>query len=476
MADPQPAPASPSQPPAEPQKEPAAAPTQPNGTPPKAQAATPDAPEDDAADPREAALREALDKLQLALPTLQSADKSLAQHVDSVIRQADDPLRFNQRSFQHEIAYAAQDATKILGVTRFGLAPERATELSKLADSAPGLETEDFKDLLRATHRINDPILVRDIRRTAAEIGQQADQNTPTIRSQIATLENRVRLAPRVATVAEAQPQAPQPETPGARGTAPEPAENTLAAQAAETQRRQTAAARLAQNGSLLPGVATNAWQDGMFRALRSNGPFNTPPWEAGAQPFAGRLNAFEARMREGKDAIALRAAERSARAAMEAMEGFRNSEGAVIINRIRAAAQSDLTGLAGVLSEMKQGGKFADLRQQFNNTLADEKGVIAAYDRAAEALARYGADRQAIEPIIARRPDAINLSAKFDAMDREIGQAAGELPSRRDGKTMLEDLSKQVAEMLQRAMDNIKNLFNRNPSPGASPSGPSPS
>ena len=56
--------------------------------------------------------------------------------------------------------------------------------------------------------------------------------------------------------------------------------------------------------------------------------------------------------------------------------------------------------------------------------------------------------------------------------MDKEIGQAASELPSRRDGKTMLEDLSKQVAEMLQRAVDNVKNFFRRSPSPNASPNG----
>jgi hypothetical protein len=40
----------------------------------------------------------------------------------------------------------------------------------------------------------------------------------------------------------------------------------------------------------------------------------------------------------------------------------------------------------------------------------------------------------------------------------------------------MLEDLSKQAAEILQRAVDSVKNLFNRGPSAGASPSGPSPS
>jgi hypothetical protein len=225
-----------------------------------------------------------------------------------------------------------------------------------------------------------------------------------------------------------------------------------------------------------IPGASSNPLQDGVFRALRSNGSSNTPPWEAGVQPFAQRLSDFEAKMQQGRDDIALRGAERSARAAVEAMEGFRNGEGAGIINRIREAARTDPNGMAGVLSEMKEGGKFADLRQQFNNTLADEKGVTVSYDKAASALARYGEDRRGVEQIIARRPDAANLSAKFETMDKEIGQAAGELPSRRDGKSMLEDLSKQAAEILQRAVDSVKNLFNRGPSAGASPSGPSPS
>jgi hypothetical protein len=122
----------------------------------------------------------------------------------------------------------------------------------------------------------------------------------------------------------------------------------------------------------------------------------------------------------------------------------------------------------------MRAGGKFADLRQQFNTALSDEYGAAAAYDKAASALARYGEDRKAVEQVIAKRSDATNLSAKFETLDKEIGAAASEIPSRRDGKTMLDDLSKQVGEMLQRALDSVKNLF-RGASPGASP-GPSPS
>ena len=40
----------------------------------------------------------------------------------------------------------------------------------------------------------------------------------------------------------------------------------------------------------------------------------------------------------------------------------------------------------------------------------------------------------------------------------------------------MMEDLSKQVTEMLQKAVDSIKSVFTGRPSDRAAPSGPSPS
>jgi hypothetical protein len=210
---------------------------------------------------------------------------------------------------------------------------------------------------------------------------------------------------------------------------------------------------------------------DGVLRAMRPSGPGNTQQWEAGAQPFGQRLAAFRERDRDDQT---LRRVENSGRAALDAMEGFRNGEGAAVLNRIREAARSDPGGMTGVLSEMREGGKFAELRQQFNSALSDERGAATAYDMAASALARYGEDRKAVEQVNAKRPDATNLSAKFETMDKEIGSAASEIPSRRDGKTMLDDLSKQVAEMLQRAVDSVKSMF-RSASAGASP-GVSPS
>jgi hypothetical protein len=200
-------------------------------------------------------------------------------------------------------------------------------------------------------------------------------------------------------------------------------------------------------------------------------------PWSPPPTPLAGRLAAFESQMLERRGERALGRAEKSGRAALDALDTFRTGEGAIVMNRIRAAARAEPGGIAAVLAEMRGGGRFADLRQQFNNALETERGVAAAYDKAAAALARYGEDRVSTEQIIARRPDATNLSAKFEQMDAQIGEAAGGTPSRRDGKSMMDDLAQRAAELLQRAVDAAKSFFNRSPSAeAATRAAPAPS
>jgi hypothetical protein len=102
-----------------------------------------------------------------------------------------------------------------------------------------------------------------------------------------------------------------------------------------------------------------------------------------------------------------------------------------------------------------------------------DEAGVARAYDKASESLAKYGDARTGVEEIIARRPDAANLTSKFQQMDAEIGENAESTPSRRDGKSMIEDISKQAAEIIQHAMEALKSIFTRS---GPEPSRPGPS
>ena len=423
-------------------------------------------------EPKMQPIHEIMERLQRGLSDIRDVDKGLAQTVDNLLQQGADPLRVNQRSFQHEVAYALQDVERSR-VGTISMSPEARAEATMLAGSAAGLENDRMLALMRATPGIDDRVVVRDIRRTAAEIGQQADQSTAPIRSQIDVLENRVRLAQRPA---EAGPE-PAAQSAGPRSATPSETRpqdrQTPGERADDSAREQAQQARAGGRQQLFrPGAL-----DVVLRGMRPGDQGNGAPWDPNPTPLGPRLSAFQEKMVAGRDEIAIRDVEKSGRAALDALKGFRTGEGAIVMNRIQQAARSEPGGMAGVLAEMREGGRFSDLRQQFNNALADEKGVTQAYDKAANALARYGQDRVGIEQVIARRPDAANLSARFEQMDAQIGEAAAGTPSRRDGKNMVEDLARQAAELIQRAVDTVKSVFNRSPSAETgSRAAPSPS
>src|SRR5947209_20473411 len=59
-----------------------------------------------------AAVAEAIEQLRKVLPTIAETDKVLTQTVERLVREWSDPLRANQRSFQHELAYAVEDVER----------------------------------------------------------------------------------------------------------------------------------------------------------------------------------------------------------------------------------------------------------------------------------------------------------------------------------------------------------------------------
>ena len=424
-----------------------------NGSGPKAAAPPRNKPEEQAKLLPEAntdPMRELLEHLERAQPLIANLDRSLAETIQTLTRQGADPERCAEPAFRHQVAYAVQDLEKS-AIWPIAMAPELRSEMTRLAATAPGLENERMGALMRATALLEDKRLIRDLREVGTEIGRQTDQNTPGIQSSIEALENRVRLARRPA---ESQPDM--------RHMASERPQGVDTARGTDPSRRDNPALqRSPRFGQAYP----EGTLDTILRGMRPNAGGREAPRGQLLTPMAGRLAAFESQIRERRDERALGRAERSGRAALEALDAFRSGEGAIVMNRIRAAARAEPGGIDAVLSEMRAGGRFADLRQQFNNALETERGVTAAYDKAAAAFARYGQDRVGIEQVIARRPDAANLSAKFEQMDAQIGEAAGGTPSRRDGKSMMDDLAQKAAELLQRAVDAAKSFFNRSPS-----------
>ena len=187
------------------------------------------------------------------------------------------------------------------------------------------------------------------------------------------------------------------------------------------------------------------------------------------------RLAAFEARLENERNERLVGNAERNGQAALDALRGLQANESSGVLERIREAGRNNPGGLESVLSEMRPGGKFADLRTEFNDALVRDRGFAAAYDRAAGALAQYGQDRTTVDTIITKAPDT-KLADKFESLDAKIGEAASLLPSKKDGNSMLDDLTKQIGELFQRAVDSVRSVFSRAAGTQASHSGPSPS
>ena len=397
-------------------------------------------------------VQELLERLHRAQPVIANIDHHLTQTIQTLTQQGADPERRAQPSFRHQVAYTLQDLEKY-PVRPIQITPELRSEMTRLAATAPGLENDRMLALMRETAVLEDKRLINDIRRTGMDAGAQRDQNAPDIRSQIEVLENRVRLSQRRPEPTAADQHADQSRLAPA-------ADNMDTARPSDAAPDRPAHQRGPVAGQQ-PAYARGPL-DTILAGMRGRDHVRGAPWDPPHTPMAGRLAAFERQIRDSASERALQRAERSGRAALNALEAFRTGEGATVMNRIREAARSEPGGMATVLSEMREGGRFADLRQQFNNALQTERGVTAAYDTAAAALARYGQNRTEIEQVIARRPDAANLSAKFEQMDTQIGEAAASTASRRDGKTMVDDLAQKAAELLRRAVDTVRSAFGR--------------
>jgi hypothetical protein len=105
------------------------------------------------------------------------------------------------------------------------------------------------------------------------------------------------------------------------------------------------------------------------------------------------------------------------------------------------------------------------------------ERDASAAWEEMAASLQQYGADRTAVAAIGARQNTSAELESRFEKLDAEIGKAASIIPSRQDGKNVMDDLGEKVREILDRAVNAVKSVFTPSAEKGARASaGPSPS
>jgi hypothetical protein len=192
-----------------------------------------------------------------------------------------------------------------------------------------------------------------------------------------------------------------------------------------------------------------------------------------GAFPAGGlrdKLWVFTAdRMQARRDGEQVRGAMQSGTAVLASLEPLERRETAGILNKIRDAAKAN-GGIENVLSEMRPGGAFEDLRKEFNVALSHDEGFAAAYEKAASALSGYAETRAGM--ISAPSPRADVSLAHLEVLDREIGAATKALPGLKDGKTALDEALEGGKEAIEKAFSAVREAFTGDPSVR----GPSPS
>ena len=191
------------------------------------------------------------------------------------------------------------------------------------------------------------------------------------------------------------------------------------------------------------------------------------------ASPAGGlrdKLGVFTAdRMQARRDADEIKGVTQSGAAVLASLEALERQETTGILMKIRDAANAN-GGIERVLSEMRPGGAFEDLRKEFNVALSHDEGFAAAYEKATSALSNYAETRAGM--ISAPRPRAdINL-ARLETLDQEIGAAAKTLPGLKDGKNALDEALEGGKEAVEKAFTAIRQAFTRD----AEMRGPSPS
>ena len=423
-------------------------------------------------------MRDLLDRLDQLHPLLARTDSGLAAGIKSIVQQAEAHSQIDEARFRTRVAYALQDLERAHG-TMQSVAGSLREEMTLLAGTAPGLQNERMQALMRSTATIDDRGLVRDIRRSAAEIARDGNHATPETDSKVEVLENRVRLSARAGEIVDTL--RPGEHQNGSQTAVKLEAKDRLENSSVPTVMREipvherpVAVAPVIQTGSTdqVQQAGKLGATFAIMNALRRPEPDTPAPWDKNLTPLKGRLDRWMENDKGNSEEASLKAAERSGQIAAQLLRTFASAPESNVMAKIKEAGKSDPDGEAGVIAGMREGGPYQDLRRTFNADLVREKGYAALLDRVTAAVNKYGADRTVADTIATGRADAATINARFEKLDAEVFKGASTTPSRTEGKSQMEELGDRAAELAKKAVDAFRAAFSRSPAAGhASPS-----
>ncbi|MGO9235699.1 MAG: hypothetical protein ACLP4V_17140 [Methylocella sp.] len=228
-----------------------------------------------------------------------------------------------------------------------------------------------------------------------------------------------------------------------------------VASQQAEPSARRRQASPQANIGFYGPGAALG----GLLASMRKTKPEEAPKSTAGQTNLVGQAATYEQnRMQPRRDEAVLdtvKAAGKNTLQSLKALED--NKDMTLILNRINSAAKQ--AGMAAVIEEMRPGGKYADLRKQFNVALDENTHIKNDYENANNNLNAYADQRAEIKEILKARPQA---RKDFEELDQDIAKGFFGLPGKEAGKSALDEATDKVKEVLESAVNAVRNAFGR--------------
>lgn len=461
----------------------------------KKPAAAPQQPEDE--------MRVLLEKMAQAAAALGASDPGLQTRIGSLsLTASSNPGRTLQDGFRTSVAYALQDLQRATGQAVFADGP-LAQEMRDRATTMPGLKLNSMEELLARTPKLDDRSLVADIRETARTIATLGNsQDTEASQRLVAGLESRLDpdAAPSAApgASAQAQPERAPSSTAPAAATAPEvvapeatrrPApkqdgQPAPQANAVQPPQQPNAAQPVAQGARTVPphrqGQQSSAIMD-IVRRMRvpvPTGAETVTPLPA--SPLAERVSLFEERLARGKTDRLIMDADQSGVRAIEAMEQFMRGPGRGVLGKLEAAASTEPGGMQEVMKEMQPGGRYANLRTEFDNAYQQDQTFRGAYDKMVDSVTRFGQDREAVTNNLTQRNlDPGQVGGRFQRAEETLGESLSKVPGKEPGKSALEEVAGKIAEILHAAVERIKSIFRpgeepqqqMRPSPSMSPS-----
>lgn len=426
---------------------------------------------------------------------------------DRLRQESREPDVHNDPGFRTRVAYAVQDVERLLGPTLEKEHPLR-TEMTERAAHYPGLNEPVVAAMMRETHRLQQPE-VNAIRTLASELveGRQ-DPDHPDIAHTIENLRATVFPEPGhdhaagsahdekgqpdktrgMASPGEGAPLGPeqsassqpgqthttdpqkdfQEKQTGSAKDAPESRStmdgNGTKEKAAANTRETNAAARDQEDVKVIRGGGFARLAEAIASRIDSQPASPASSWMEKAVDFSTRLH-------NARDEKSLEATERLGKQAVEALRDLMERPASSIMAAISDAGKGDPDGVAGVLSEMKAGGRYADLHSQFVTEKQNNQAFAAQLENVTSRLEAYGKGREAAEATGQRMGMPGSVMQRFTQIDAEIGRTAAEVPGKKEGASALEDMSEKVREMMHKAVTAVTDFMTRmNPGPTASP------